>query len=601
MADNTLPATPSPEELLLQEAIEAVEAKNYPHAREVLTRLLQENQQNPLYWLWMSTASATHKEKVYCLHTALQLDPENETAKRGLVILNAAENVEPRPPFPLHLPRPWEARLKARFEKPKTKLSLQAGLRMAVAALVITLALGGIFTGIQFFSKKEIASQTVFSTARPTVTPYKTSNAPVATSRPKPLAELLSVAYTATPIYAATPHSESAGDSYRGALHAYENGQWEYVAMMMAQVATTQPGSADALYFIGEANRFSGKAEEASRFYKQAISVNPRFAPSYLGLARVNRELLPGVDVSEYLNQAIQLDPYYAEAYIERGLYYLNKKDFTSAQADLEKAKELQPSAQAELNLARVYLVLGQNEAAVTAAQTANQMDLTMLDGYLVLGMAYRANNQVEKAVEALETYLRYQPDNAEAFAVLGTAYLNRGNYTLAEKNLLLSLSLSATNPEAYLGLGQTYLALKKYDQSLKNFEQARILNPDSFEASEGLANVYIGKGEYNNAYIALIKVEKSAETPAQRAHFLYIRALSLEKLDQPGAAFRDWNALLALSPDATTTEMRETAKEKIASLQSPTPSATPTPKPGTIKPSKTPRPTDTRVPTSTP
>ena len=50
-------------------------------------RLLKTDQSNASYWIWMSAAVDTTKERIYCLETALRLDPQNAIAKRGLVLL----------------------------------------------------------------------------------------------------------------------------------------------------------------------------------------------------------------------------------------------------------------------------------------------------------------------------------------------------------------------------------------------------------------------------------------------------------------------------------------------------------------------------------
>jgi tetratricopeptide (TPR) repeat protein len=260
--------------------------------------------------------------------------------------------------------------------------------------------------------------------------------------------------------------------------------------------------------------------------------------------------------------------------------------------------------------LARILLDTEENEAALEAAQRANELDITMLDGYLVLGMAYRATGQIDRAVEVLETYLKYKPDNAEAFAVLGSAYYNRGDYATAEKNLKQAVRLDKTNSEAYFWLGETYLAQKDYDNALSSYQNSIRYNSGSFIAGEGAAKAYMGKGEFNNSYIAIIKVEGFIKNDKERARFLYIRALSLDQLNQADAAYRDWNALLALPTAATTDEMRQKAQLRVVELRSATPippTVTPTNTPiprqptATRQPSRTPIPAATRVPTNTP
>src|SRR5918996_1422549 len=106
---------------IFQEAVEALREGNKTKARELLTGLLKDNQNNATYWVWMSAAMDSHKERVYCLQTAFKLDPDNVTAKRGLILHGALPADETIQPFPLNRSRAWEEKLLLAHEKPKPK------------------------------------------------------------------------------------------------------------------------------------------------------------------------------------------------------------------------------------------------------------------------------------------------------------------------------------------------------------------------------------------------------------------------------------------------------------------------------------------------
>ncbi len=110
--------------------------------KEILTRLLKADQNNPTYWIWMSAAVETARERIYCLETALKLDPGNATAKRGLVLLGGLSPDENIQPFPLNRPRPWEEDLLLAHEKPQQKVAganpLTRMLGVVLAALAVT-------------------------------------------------------------------------------------------------------------------------------------------------------------------------------------------------------------------------------------------------------------------------------------------------------------------------------------------------------------------------------------------------------------------------------------------------------------------------------
>ena len=75
------------EEKMFQEAVSAIESGNRSRGKDLLTRLLKQNQENPDYWLWMSGVVDSVKERRYCLNQTLKLDPQNKLARRGLIML----------------------------------------------------------------------------------------------------------------------------------------------------------------------------------------------------------------------------------------------------------------------------------------------------------------------------------------------------------------------------------------------------------------------------------------------------------------------------------------------------------------------------------
>ena len=55
------------EDTMLQEAIEALRKKDRARAKDLLTRLLKAEQNNATYWVWLSAAVDSQKERLYCL------------------------------------------------------------------------------------------------------------------------------------------------------------------------------------------------------------------------------------------------------------------------------------------------------------------------------------------------------------------------------------------------------------------------------------------------------------------------------------------------------------------------------------------------------
>src|SRR5512143_2247174 len=188
---------------VFQEAVEALRAGNKSKARELLTGLLKTDQNNATYWVWMSALMETPKERIYCLQTAFKLDPENVTAKRGLILHGALPADESIQPFPVNRPRAWEQKLLLAHEKPKLK-GWAAVRASPVARISGFIALGAVLiAGVVFgFIIPRMGQVNTIPTKTPgpsptyTLTPTSvnaTGLPPVAVGTSAPLSELLSV------------------------------------------------------------------------------------------------------------------------------------------------------------------------------------------------------------------------------------------------------------------------------------------------------------------------------------------------------------------------------------------------------------------------
>src|SRR5512140_2507454 len=198
---------------MFEDAVDALRQGERARGKAILTRLLKADQNNPNYWIWMSAAVDTAKERIYCLETALKLDPANAIARRGLVLLGGLPPDENTQPFRINRPRAWENDLLLAHEKPQDKgaaavarpLTRMLGI-FAVALIVVAVAAYVFFfspRGTQFFRPLGAATPSG-PTPTFTLTPtfVNATLPPTALRRgPTPLAILLGVDYTPTPLY----------------------------------------------------------------------------------------------------------------------------------------------------------------------------------------------------------------------------------------------------------------------------------------------------------------------------------------------------------------------------------------------------------------
>ncbi|HTP01720.1 MAG TPA: tetratricopeptide repeat protein [Anaerolineales bacterium] len=595
---------PEPVNTMFEDAVDALRLGERARGKEILTRLLKTDQNNSNYWIWMSAAVDTAKERIYCLETALKLDPQNAIAKRGLVLLGGIQPDEDVQPFPLNRPRAWENDLLLAHEKPEEKAG---GLRSPLARVVIVVLAAALVMAVVSYALlstrgtaifRPAATRTAGPTAPFTLTPtFVNATEPPRSTQigPTPLAALLGISYTPTPLAVLTPRSPLSADYYRAAKAAYEQGNWDEYIQQMEAIQKAEPTAADIPYYIGEAYRLQGQCRQALNYYNESLKVSDQFAPGYVGLAQARLCSDPNADVSQLYDAAIDADPKFGPSYLARANFHLARRDAKSALKDLEQADKLLPnSALVQLAYAEAHLQAGDNVEGLAAARKANSIDQTLLPSYYFLGYADTLNGRFEEAIKPLQTYLIYEPEDGSAYALLGQAYAQTEDYEAAIAPLKQALKYDPNQVRSYIYLGTASLRTGDIDSAFDYYQRALDFFPDSFDANIGLTEAMYRKGTFGSAYLQAETSKSKANDDTQMALVLYWRALSQEGRNAFGDALDDWQALLAMPEDVMTPEMRLTAQEHIAELITATPTSkggTKTPVPTKAPPSSTPTP----------
>ncbi|MCZ2126237.1 MAG: tetratricopeptide repeat protein [Anaerolineales bacterium] len=587
-------------ELIFQDAVKALRGGDKTRAKELLTFLLKSESNNATYWVWLSAAVDADKERIYCLQSALKLDPENSTAKRGLILLGALSPDETIQPFVMNRPRAWEEKLLLAHEKPRER-GARAALRSPLMRLGGLAVIGvGLFALIYFVvllpRRATSANGTRTNTPGPSPTFSATPTLFGATaipsqvfSGPTPLSAFLEATYTPTPLYVNTPRSAAAVDQYRVAKAAYNAQQWDEFIQNMKLIEPLEPQSADIPYYIAEAYRFKGEAFDAKKYYNKALGIDSKFAPAYLGLARAGLMEDPKrFDPKKLFNQAVELDPNFGETYIERALWLIERGKYKDAMPDLELAEKIMPgSPEVSLAYAQAYLGAGDADKALSYAQKAREEDVLHLPTYKLLGNLYVDRKEYDSAVEALLVYTTYASGDASGFGKLGEAYYRLGEYKNAVNAINAGEKINRNGMKKYLIYrGLANVKLGNFRDAEGDLNAAVEDDSTSFEARLGYAEALYGIEKYGSAFLQAEAMRGLESNNEEKALELYWRARIQEKRNDIRDAIKSWNDLLKMDKSAMTKEMRDEAQARLAALVPPTntpkgskPTSTPMPK----------------------
>jgi len=245
--------------------------------------------------------------------------------------------------------------------------------------------------------------------------------------------------------------------------------------------------------------------------------------------------------------------------------------------------------------LAQTRLKEGDTNLALQAAERANELDVTYLPTYLILGELYAQKGSHQKAVDALNIYLKYRPADGAGYLLLGKMEFQNGDYKDAITAINKAVSLDRNQREAYLYRFLANVELGNGDQADEDLDRVALYFPDSFEARLATLRLHLLQNRNGSALLELDKVKALAETDAQKALLFYWGAKVYQRRNDPQKAVENWQHLMKLPEDVMNAEMRAEAKEALANVTPATPTRTITP---TRTPSPTRTPTATRTPT---
>ena len=583
----------------------AIEQGDRFQAKDKLSELLKEDQDNVEYWLLLSTVVDSTKERVFCLKKVIALDPRNQEARLGMILFDA---LDPGKIQPAEIrKRDWSKELKdirktdkPKKERKKSNYNYKQLLPLLGGGVTIIVVL--YFSGLLFPGRGSIFSPKLTITPLTWTPPVDPDLIAGLTGTPNPILQtpigrVLKKPYTPTPAYVLTPHPGYG--TYQSAIKAYRDGDFKTMLTYM-RLTEDQLETPDIVYLVGEALRNLGKFNEALEKYERVLFLDPSFAPAYYGRVLISQVIYPENDIKKGLDQALLLDPEFGQVYIERAKYYLDRGRFQLAYEDATQAvNHLPDSHLAHLYRAWSLLELNDYNGAAQAIETSLRLDINYVPSYLVGGRVNLETGRSGAALEMLTKYDPYVPEKTWQFYYsLGKAYYLTGSeMNQAESLLNQAVSLGGNNSSLYQIRALVYLELGEQEKAVVEAFNARKVDREEFDVNLFLGKILYNSSRYSLGLVYLNISEQQAQNEENLAEVYYWRALTLENLDQKEKAIHNWQNLMSLPLEFVPDEWEIIAAEKL--LPTATPSPTPTPSP-TSTPTLTPTVTQTFTPTAT-
>jgi serine/threonine protein kinase/Flp pilus assembly protein TadD len=240
--------------------------------------------------------------------------------------------------------------------------------------------------------------------------------------------------------------------------------------------------------------------------FRQAIALDPTYAPSHAGLAETLvimanysdlplSKVLPEAEAAA--QKALQLDPELGSAHVALGTIRASELQISSSLPEFQRAIELNPGdAQAHYWYALALAATGKSDESISEIKLAQELDPRSLIIDSNLAWCLYLAGRYDDAVAQAKKTIAIDPSFAVAHGYLGQAYLEKKQYDDAFGELKKALELSGNEADYQGELANAYAVAGKKEEATQILEEMKKQAAQHYVSPYNLALIYTGLGD---------------------------------------------------------------------------------------------------------
>jgi tetratricopeptide (TPR) repeat protein len=201
---------------------------------------------------------------------------------------------------------------------------------------------------------------------------------------------------------------------------------------------------------LAEALLNQGRFAEAEQSYRDALGLDERFAPAWLGLGVARAAQNNAAEAEQALRRALALSPTLAQAHNSLGRLLESQGRIEEAERCFREAIKAQPDlAVARYNLAGMLARRNRETEAIAELEHAVAAQPDFADAHYDLGLLLARRQQFDDAIRHYALALAANPNHADAANNWGTALARQGKHAEARLRFEQALKLNPGHPAA--------------------------------------------------------------------------------------------------------------------------------------------------------
>lgn len=284
------------------------------------------------------------------------------------------------------------------------------------------------------------------------------------------------------------------------ALQLHRNGNLGEAERLYRSILEKNPRHPDALHLLGMIADQVGQSTLAVQLIQAAIEVQPD-ASYYNNLGNVLEKISRREEAQASYRQAITLNPKYADAHYNLGLSYYRQSQLPLSIDAFRRAVECNEQLPAAWNsLGAALMDASHYPQAVTCLEKALSLSPDYAEAHLNLGNVLQKMGKNAEALPRIHRALSLKPDLERAWNTLGIIFDNM-DAPGAIDCFRMALQYKSDYPEAMSNLGRLLTFTKESDEGLALLRRVTQLWPDYADGHWNFALALLLHGQYQEGW----------------------------------------------------------------------------------------------------
>ena len=271
--------------------------------------------------------------------------------------------------------------------------------------------------------------------------------------------------------------------------------QFDALAQRLADDARVRVG-------LGDLAMADGDVARARSEYEKASSIDPRFAPAWLGQSRAALEQQRFRDGLADADRALALDVNVPDGRLQRGLALWRTKDLTGALQELDAARSSSGNLKVNVAVGAVLLEKGDLAGAETALNQALRVEPSNPEANFAMARVHAARSEWTSAIESMRAALDRVPGRASYHYEMGLIYREAKKVPEALDEWKVCVKLDPHHADAYQAMGEVYLDSQRYDDAVVAFEGALKADPSRTALLVAVGDCYAQTNRWADAVV---------------------------------------------------------------------------------------------------